>query len=279
MMKLAFSTLGCPAWDLATALGRAKEYEYDGIDIRSVLGTNSIWELEDFSSNLSASVKLVERSGLEITCFSSSVKAFATGDELAGYATELSTYLELCRTFGVGSIRIFGGEIGETPKDDAMNLVVDNCRRYVEKAERFGVTLLFETHDSWTASARVRHLIESVGSEHLRVVWDVAHPYRHSGEKPQETWKNLEPWVANTHWKDAYPKEPTAEIQRDFRLCLMGDGTLPLPEFLQTLQAGGYDGYFTLEWEKMWHSYLEEPEVAFPQFVSYMRALEEGNDE
>ena len=279
MMKRAFSTLGCPAWNLATALKRAKEYGYDGIDIRSLLGTNSIWELEDFSSNLSAGVKLVERSGLEITCFSSSVKAFATGDELAAHKAELSTYLELCRAFGVGRIRIFGGEIGTTPKDEAMDLVVENCRRYVEQADRFGVAVLFETHDSWTDSARVRHIMESVNSDSLKVVWDVAHPYRYSDEKPQETWDNLKRWVANTHWKDAYPADPTEEIPRDFRLCLMGDGTLPLAEFLRTLQAGGYDGYLTLEWEKMWHPYLDEPEVAFPQFVRYMRALEEDNNE
>jgi len=40
---------------------------------------------------------------------------------------------------------------------------------------------------------------------------------------------------------------------------------------MHTLQAGGYDGYLTLEWEKRWVPELAEPEVAFPQFVAFMR--------
>ena len=54
----------------------------------------------------------------------------------------------------------------------------------------------------------------------------------------------------------------------------MGDGKLPLPEFYRTLQNGGYNGYYTLEWEKMWHPYLPGPETAFPQFIDFMRAME-----
>ena len=275
-MKLSFSTLGCPEWDLTGALERAKEYGYDGIDIRTLQNTNKIFELEDFTSKLSASVDLVERSGLEITCFSSSVKAFAAGDQPAKHSAELAKYLELCRVFGVGSIRIFGGEIGETSREDAEKIVIENCIRYVDQALRSGVTLLFETHDSWTDSADVRHIMESVDSEFLKVVWDVAHPYRYSGEMPGETWGRLKPWIANTHWKDAYPARPTEDIPRDFRLCLMGKGVLPLDEFRRTLSEGEYDGYFTLEWEKMWHPYLDEPEVAFPQFVRFMNAYEGG---
>ena len=235
--------------------------------------TDRVFELEEFTSELSGSITLVEKSGLELTCFSSMVKAFAAGNEVEHYKTELSGYLELCRAFGVKSIRIFGGDIGEIPRDKAIALVIENCCRYVDQASLYAVTLLFETHDSWTNSSHVRHVMESVDSEYLKVVWDVAHPYRYSGEEPQETWDRLGHWIANTHWKDAYPAEPTEEIQRDFRLCLMGEGVLPLRVFLRTLEKGGYNAYYTLEWEKKWHPYLEEPEVAFPQYVRFMNEL------
>ena len=40
---------------------------------------------------------------------------------------------------------------------------------------------------------------------------------------------------------------------------------------LDLLVAGGYDGYAILEWEKRWIPTLQEPEIAFPQYVQKMR--------
>ena len=268
-MKLAFTTLGCPDWDLATATRNGKAYGFEGIDIRTIRGTNRVFELEEFTSGLSDSVATVEKSGLELTCFSSSVKAYPGADELPEHLAELRSYVELCRAFGVRRIRIFGGTIDTTPRDRAIEIAIDNCRRYLDLAAPHGVDLLFETHDSWTGSPHIQRVLEAVDSEHLKVVWDLAHPYRYSSESPQETWDRLGKWVANTHWKDA-----RGGGERESDLCLVGEGDLPLGEFKRVLDAGGYDGYYTLEWEKMWHPELEEPEVAFPRFVEFMRGLE-----
>ena len=270
-MKLAFSTLGCPLWDFATAVNRARDYGYDAIDIRTLRDTNRVYDLEDFTTDLPESVALIEHSGIEISCFSSSVKAFTQSSRLVEFRQELTRYLELCLTFGTRYIRIFGGDIGETPREAAIEMVIENCRRYVEQAAPYGVTLLFETHDSWTDSAHVARIMDTVGSEYLAVLWDIAHPYRYSGEEPSETWGRLGSRIANTHWKDSRPADPSPDVPRDFRLCLLGEGTLPLEDFKRVLVEGGYDGYYTLEWEKKWHPYLEEPEVAFPHYISYMK--------
>ncbi|MEW5977509.1 MAG: hypothetical protein AB1898_17085 [Acidobacteriota bacterium] len=37
------------------------------------------------------------------------------------------------------------------------------------------------------------------------------------------------------------------------------------------LKRGGYQGYFSLEWEKRWHFEMVGPEVAFPDFVARMK--------
>ena len=38
MMKLGFTTLGCPDWPYATILARAQEYGFDGFEIRGMMG-------------------------------------------------------------------------------------------------------------------------------------------------------------------------------------------------------------------------------------------------
>ena len=54
----------------------------------------------------------------------------------------------------------------------------------------------------------------------------------------------------------------------------MGEGDIPWKPILHQLDVDGFDGYYTLEWEKRWHDYLPGPEVAFPQFVRWMRESE-----
>ena len=47
----------------------------------------------------------------------------------------------------------------------------------------------------------------------------------------------------------------------------------PLREFVDVLAQGGYDGWLTLELEKMWHPEIPEAEIAFPAYVEVMRGL------
>ena len=51
---------------------------------------------------------------------------------------------------------------------------------------------------------------------------------------------------------------------------------LARPIWLQAvslLKAGGYDGYYSFEWEKWWHPELAEPEVAFPAYKAFCDGL------
>jgi hypothetical protein len=48
-------------------------------------------------------------------------------------------------------------------------------------------------------------------------------------------------------------------------------------EIVRLLVKRQYRGYFCLEWEKLWHPEIEEPEVAFPHFAKVIREyLEEA---
>ena len=62
------------------------------------------------------------------------------------------------------------------------------------------------------------------------------------------------------------------DTDRGYQLCLLGEGDVPLQQMLQLLVEKGYDGYFTLEWEKKWCPEIEEPEIAFKQYVGFMKS-------
>jgi sugar phosphate isomerase/epimerase len=100
----------------------------------------------------------------------------------------------------------------------------------------------------------------------VRVLWDLHHPYRTNGEKPEVTYANLSPYTVSIHVKDSRPNPDGGHTY-----VLLGEGDVPLKKMLDLLVAGGYAGYAILEWEKRWIPALAEPEVVFPQYVHKMR--------
>jgi sugar phosphate isomerase/epimerase len=65
--------------------------------------------------------------------------------------------------------------------------------------------------------------------------------------------------------KDAKGKYPNAE------LCLFGQGDLSAKEMISLLNTIDYDGWLSLEWEKMWHPELEEPEVSLDVYIKEIK--------
>lgn len=270
-MKLAFTTLGCPNWDLDTIISRAKEYGYDGVDFRGYGQELAIYKLPEFSAGAARTARRFQEAGLEVSCFSSSVRLFPGSAE---GLEEISGYTELCRLFGTSQIRAFGGKIGETPEEKALQTAADTLHRAAEIAHPSGVTIVVETHDDWLDCRLMRRLMERVQSlPNVGVLWDVHHPYRMLGEKPETTWQVLGQWIRNTHVKDSR-LVPGSKTEHHY--VLPDEGDIPLRKIVNVLRQGGYNGYLTLEWEKRWHPDLAEPEVAFPRYVEVMRALLQG---
>lgn len=270
-MKLAFTTLGCPSWNLERIIQQARQMGFDGIDFRGLGSELAVYRLPEFSSQARETARRIADAGLEVSCFSSSARAFnATPQRSQASLDEMRAYAPLCAAFGARYIRVFGGSLDGADPERAVEQAAADLRRMSAAAAEHGARLLIETHDDWIASALLRQLMLAVGSQVCGVLWDVHHPYRMAGEAPALTWQNLGEWVEYTHWKDsrAEPGDPTKYTYTHF-----GQGDLPLPEFVRLLQQGGYAGWLTLEWEKRWHPDLPEPEDAFPLFVKRMRSL------
>lgn len=116
-MKLAFTTLGCPNWNLETMIFRAVQYGYQGIDFRGYLGKMEIYRLPEFSTKLEETRDRFREASLEIPCFSCSVRLFTESTEQREeYLAELKQYADLCEYFGTPFIRVFGGLIGDREK-------------------------------------------------------------------------------------------------------------------------------------------------------------------
>ncbi|TDF93272.1 sugar phosphate isomerase/epimerase family protein [Paenibacillus piri] len=268
-MKLSFTTLGCPDWELDLIIQRAKEYGFDAIDFRGLTGEMNIYRLPAFQQNIHQTRDQIKEAGLEVSCFSSSVHVFSD-EKFEQNLAEIKEYSKLCSFFGTRYIRVFGGGIGETDRSAAIEAVVRHFKELTSVSKEHGVKLLLETHDDWTSCSDVKAVLEQVDPDAVGVLWDLHHPFRTLGEQPEDTWAALGRWIEYTHVKDS---RVLPDADGKFHYCLTGEGSIPLANMYKLLLRNGYNGYYTLEWEKKWHPEIENAEESFPQYVQYMRRL------
>ena len=271
-MKLAFTTLGCPNWDLSTILQRANEYGYAGIDFRGYSAEIDLRKAQIFASaEIAKTARQVADAGLAVSAMSSGAHMFdATPEARQASLDEMMAYAELAHGVGAKFVRIFGGGLGGVPLEDALPVAAQTLCHASEIAQQAGIVFVVETHDDWVATPPLARVFEMAGNpKSVEMLWDVHHPYRMKGESPETTWQNIGKRVRYTHWKDSLPKPDGG-----YTLTRFGQGDIPLKKIFDVMTAGGYNGWHTLEWEKRWCPYLDEPEVAFPDFVRVMKNFE-----
>lgn len=261
-MKLSFSTLGCPDWDLQAIVKSAGQYGFDGVELRAK-GSQHVDPGMGIEERKNVK-KLFMDGNIEVCCLAG-YSTFCSSDaaELEHNADLLNSYVNLASDLGAKLVRTFIGNYSSLMTEDE---VVKNVTPYLAKcghiAEENGVTIIIETHDSFSTGASVAKLIRNINSKGVAVLWDIHHPYR-AGETVEETYRQIGPSLRHVHVKD----------EVDGKLCLTGKGSLPIKEIVTLLKEKGYTGYLSLEWEKMWVKELEEPEIAFPSYIEYIRSI------
>ncbi len=267
--RIAFSTLGCPAWSWKTVLESAGRMGYSAIELRGVAGEMDLPKVPEFQgTRLAATRKDLVALGLQVC----GLGASATMHEKEAAARERQfdegrRFIDLAQAMGVPYVRMFGDRVppGE-PKDEVMKRIVEGFGRMTAHARPAGVTVLIESHGDFTSSADLQSILTQVGSPQFALLWDAHHTFAAGHEAPADTWAALGKWVRHTHLKDSKPDGT------DRRYVLPGSGDVPMREQVKVLAGAGYPGYYCFEWEKKWHPEIEEPEVAFPHYAKKMAA-------
>ncbi len=263
-MKIAFSTLGCPDFDWTDIYSMAKDLGYDGIEIRGLGQEIFAVKAQPFMENqLPSTVRKLAELRLEIPCLSSGCcLKFTENTDLND--REILEYINLAVKLGTPYVRILADR---NPKPDTEvddSLVVAALKRLAPVAEAKGVTLLVETNGVYSDTDRLRKLLDQTASDAVAALWDIHHPYRFAGEKPGKTVQNLGAYIKYVHIKDSVVEN--GEI--GYRM--IGEGDLPIDDFMFALRSINYDGYVSLEWVKRWMPDLEDAGIVFPHFAEFM---------
>lgn len=268
-MKLAFSTLGCPDWSVEQVVRAAADLGYDGVEIRGFGGTMDIATMPELNEHAAQTRRLFESAKIAVCCLSTGVSLSDRDRDRRREQMDLAhKAIRIASSLGCPFVRVFGGRIpaGQSRADCADD-VAQALTGLGGAAAPLGVTLLLETHDDFCEGKHAADVMDRVGGPGVGVLWDILHPYR-CGERLADTLNYLGGRIRHVHVKDALELSP-----QGFRPTLLGEGAMPVRDAIDLLRRTGYAGYLSLEWEKAWHPEIPEPEVALPQYVTFMRAL------
>lgn len=268
-MKLAFSTLGCPDWTLEQILETGRQYGYQGIELRGIQGGMPPGDIICLlPENREATLKAFADHGLKLCVYGTSVNFHDPQTVETQYQTALEA-LKFCNECGIPMMRIFGNEVQPDTEEAQLEQIACYFEKLCREAEKVHVQPLLEVHGNLTTIERLCYVAERVTSPAFGIIWDVGHTHANYGMQFEAFYRALKPWIRHIHMKDAIH-----ENGKLHHLCAISEGHLPLREIVAMLEADGYDGYYSLEWEKRWHPELDEPEVAFPAYAAWMNRRE-----
>ena len=266
-LPIAFSTLGCPAWNWKTVLDQADRLGYAAIELRGIEGEMDLTKRPELvGDGLKQTRRDLEALGIVISDLGASARMHEK--DLAVRAAQLDEgrrFIDLAHALGVPYVRMFGDKLppGET-REDVIKRVVEGFQQMAAHAKSAGVVVLIESHGDFTHSSDLEAILTGVGSSSFALLWDAHHTFVAGKEAPADTFKRLGRYIRHTHLKDSKPEGD------DHHYVLTGTGAVPVKEQVKVLAAGGYKGFYCFEWEKKWHPEIEEPEVAFPHYAKVM---------
>ena len=264
-MKFAFSTIACPTWDFETIAARAKEYGYDGVEIRGFLNETILTAANVFLSDPLKVKRTFQNAGVELACLASSIsmKGNRRADKQA--AEDLQKYVDMAQSIGCPLVKLFDTQL--RPGQDRAGAAVAMAQWLLplgDYAAEHDVTLVVENMLSFRNSKEMWMMLETISHPAVAACWDIFNAAL-VGESPFLSVPTLNSRIQYTQVKDAKLGSLGAT------LCPLGEGDVPVEKFLTRLRGIGYNGYVTFEWEKAWLPNITPPEESLPAAVKKLK--------
>ena len=267
---LSFSTLGCPDWSFQQIIDFAVSNNFKGIEIRGIQRELELTKCKEFSSaeNILATTKLMAENGLRFSDLGSSAEMHhSEGKERQKNLDEAKRFIDLAQKIQCPYIRVFPNNL---PKDQDRNntfdLIIQGLIELGNHAKGSDVTVLMESHGELVHTADLQKIMQSAEHKNVGMVWDIVNMWSATKEPLADVYATLKKYIRHTHIKDKIIVDGKEQY------TFLGAGETPIFEAIDILYKDGYKGYYSFEWEKLWHPEIEAPEKAIAHYSKVMRA-------
>ena len=267
--KLSFSTLGCPDWPFDKIIDFAKEHGYTGIEVRGILREMDLTKVAEFSTPdaIAVTMKKMKDRGLEfVDLGSSAAMHLPKGDERTKNLDEGKRFIDLAAKLNCPYIRVFPNQLPkERDRQETLNLIIEGLRELGDYASRSNVTVLLESHGELIYKKDLLTVMAGAARPHVGLIWDICNMWSVTKESPDDVYGVLKPYIRHTHIKDLKIIEGKEEY------VLLGTGIVPIFHAIDLLFKNNYPGYYSFEWEKLWHPEILDPQIALADYPVAMK--------
>ena len=269
-MKLAFSTLGCPDWELSQIAEAVKRLGFDAVELRALGGDLDLLNRREFSPvEIGGTRRWLDEQGVKICCVDTSCTFHSLDANERSAQVELAIkHSELAASLGANLIRVFPDKIQSGANREQTRDHIAESLSQIALRMHDAVRVGLETHGDFAQAQAAAEIVEIAGHKKVCLIWDVANSVA-AGDLIEDAARVVDPFLAHVHLRDARP-----EGSEHWLPVLAGRGNVSFVETLEALEKLNYDGYISFEWEKYWHPEMEEPEVALPDFMRAMKELD-----
>ena len=265
---LSFSTLGCPKWDFNTVMDVASKNGYKGIEIRGVQGELDLTKVSVFSKeNIATTKKMMQDRGLKFSDLGSSAAMhLPEGSERQKNLDDAKRFIDLAQQLDCPNVRVFPNNLPkEQDREATLALIAKGLTTLGDYAKGSKVTVVLESHGELVYVADLKKVMEMAEHPNTGLVWDIHNMWSVTKETPAQVYPALKKYIRHTHIKDANI------VDGKIHYVLMGTGESPIFEGVDILYKNNYPGYYSFEWEKLWHPEIDEPEIAIPAYSKTMQ--------
>ena len=258
-MKFAFSSKGWHNESFDGMCKIARELKYDGIELHNTHGP--LFDSKDgafYNYKSAAALRKVYESKLAIPCVDSICKAGDSKD-FENSVEEIKRCIFIASALHISYVRV------KTDRDGDKGSLEKVIKEVLPSAKSGKVTLLIETCGIFANTKDLCDFLNLFATDSVGALWNVSETYFFGGEQPEETITNLGIYIKHIHICDGDLKD--GNLNR----CLIGDGKLPVGDVILSLRSINYDGFISLEWDPEWFKELDDMEIIFSHFISFMR--------
>jgi sugar phosphate isomerase/epimerase len=268
-LKLSFSTLGCPDWSFDKIIEFARDNQYSGIEVRGVLRQMDLPLVPEFlnSETIMTTMKKMNDHGLKFVDLGSSCALhYPKGEERTKNLDEGKRFIDLAAKLNCPYVRVFPNQIPrDRDRQDTLNLIIEGLKELGSHASGTNVSVLLESHGELIYKKDLLFVMEGAASPHVGLVWDICNMWIVTKESPEEVYAYLKPYIKHTHIKDLKIENGKEEY------VLLGTGIVPIFQAIDLLYKNNYPGYYSFEWEKLWHPEIPEPQIALADYPKAMK--------
>ena len=267
--KLSFSTLGCPDWSFDKIIDFARDNHYTGIEVRGILREMDLTKVPEFSSPDAITLtlnKMKDRGLFFVDLGSSAAMHFPAGEERTKSLDEAKRFIDLADKLYCPYIRVFPNQLPkDRDREESLKLIIQGLRELGEYASKTNVSVLLESHGELIYTKDLLTVMEGAKHPHVGLVWDICNMWFATRESPQNVYAVLKPYIRHTHIKDLKIVNGKEEY------VLLGTGIVPIFQAIDLLYRNAYPGYYSFEWEKLWHPEIPDPKIALANYPVAMK--------